>query len=250
MKKILAALAVSALAASLSACSAAAKPGTCTVSLEGNGTTGYEWTYAMSEDGIVKETASDSKYQGKDGMVGAPSTYTWTFEALKEGTVTLTYSYARSWESVPAAETVTYVLTVDKNLQISMSGGETAEPEASAPADAGNSEDETKPGDLIAIVDNTIQLAGNPTTGYQWTASYMADGGKDIVKIADPDYQEADTSALGAGGTYVYTITGLKEGSTDLEFAYSQNSADTIVSDLKFHVEVASDLSVTITEVH
>jgi predicted secreted protein len=77
----------------------------------------------------------------------------------------------------------------------------------------------------------------------------MADGGMDIVKISDPDYQPDSTSVLGSGGTYVYTITGLEEGSTDLEFAYSQNSADTIVSDFKFHVEVAADLSVTITQV-
>ena len=237
-------------AALLAGCgTSASTPGTYTVTLEGNGTTGYEWTYTMSEEGIVKETAADSKYEGSDGMTGAPSTYTWTFEALKEGTVTLTYEYARSWETVEPAETNTYTLTVDKDLQISAvvstAAPSTALPDVS-PEAASLADGE---GILCEINGGIISFSGGFTTGYDWSSYFISDDAEDIVSISDYDFSKGNSQMNVDGATYNYTVTGLKAGTAEIGFLYSDVSDGTIGNNYRIKCTVADDLSVTCEDI-
>jgi predicted secreted protein len=83
-----------------------------TLALKGNATTGFTWAadydkslFSMVEDKYV----TDSNPQG---MVGVGGTQNLTLKALKAGKGTITCKYARTWESVPAAQTLTFNVTV------------------------------------------------------------------------------------------------------------------------------------------
>ena len=93
------------------------KADTYEITLEENATTGYVWSYTMSEEGILEETSAEYTSTNKEGLMGAPSDKTWTFKALKPGTAVLTFSYARSWEGEPISKAV-YELKVTDDLQI------------------------------------------------------------------------------------------------------------------------------------
>lgn len=93
------------------------KADTYKVTLSENATTGYMWSYVMSEEGILEETSAEYTSSNKEGLVGAPSDKTWTFKALKPENITLTFSYARSWENEPVS-TAVYQLKVTDGLKI------------------------------------------------------------------------------------------------------------------------------------
>lgn len=245
MKKLTAALAAAA-ALSLGACAAVAPkassvPGTYEVTLEGNGTTGYTWSYTMSEEGIVKETSNTSISEGTEGMVGAPSNYIWDFEALKAGTVTLTYDYARSWEG-QSIKTVTYTLTVDSNLQITGESTTEEHDAESTPVPTEHATDtSTQAGALAGIAGNMIYFVGDPESGYEWTAFYKTADDEALVKIGDPVYNDT-------GKTYGFEVTGLKEGRANIGFTYHKGmDADGIASQYEFFAEVDKDLNVTLS---
>ena len=68
-----------------------------------------------------------------------------------------------------------------------------------------------------------INLAANPTTGFQWTVvSYD----KDLLTLSDSTYQKPNTQLIGAGGHMLFTFT-INKGkaypkSTDLVFKYAR----------------------------
>ena len=88
--------------------------------LKGNPTTGYQWVYQVDNKDILKEVRNEyiqDKTDGKETL-GVGGTYFFAFEALKEGEVTITAKYCRSWEDVEPMTTATYKLKVDKDLKI------------------------------------------------------------------------------------------------------------------------------------
>ena len=91
---------------------------TAVIQLVGNASTGFTWSYAIADESIVKCTDSTSVYQGKEGIVGAPSDYYYSFEGLKAGTTVVTFTYLRNWEDEAPAKTASYQLTVDGDLNI------------------------------------------------------------------------------------------------------------------------------------
>lgn len=91
----------------------------------------------------------------------------------------------------------------------------------------------------IAIDKTTsIQLETNPTTGYSW--NYDIEDNT-IATITSEEYipdQQAD-EIVGAGGTKIYTIQGLKEGTTSIEFKYQRPwESKQPIQTKKFIVEV------------
>lgn len=84
------------------------------IELEKNPTTGYEWTMANSDESVVKLSSDEYKSTNTDpDVVGAGGVHTYTFEALKTGTATITFIYERSFEEDSAAETIVYTVTVE-----------------------------------------------------------------------------------------------------------------------------------------
>ena len=58
--------------------------------LRGNPTTGYTWIYTIGDESII-QVDEDIQYLGKEGMVGAPSLFTYTVRSLKQGNTNLKF---------------------------------------------------------------------------------------------------------------------------------------------------------------
>ena len=66
-------------------------------------------------------------------------------------------------------------------------------------------------GEILSVV-----LAGNPTTGYQWT---VVENDAARLQPLDPVY-EADSDAIGSGGVYTFRFRALQAGTSRLRLAY------------------------------
>ena len=87
---------------------------TFTVALDANMSTGYNWTQTTKDTNVVAyvdiayvATASSTQ------VVGGSGTVTFTFKAIGKGTTTISFAYARPWESVPPSQTKTITVTVN-----------------------------------------------------------------------------------------------------------------------------------------
>ena len=87
-------------------------------------------------------------------------------------------------------------------------------------------------GETIEIANRStfaIQLAGNPTTGYEWTVS-QADPA--FLRLVESTYAP-DSSAIGSGGLYTFRFETLQPGTTPLTLLY-RRSWETTPSDQTF----------------
>ena len=92
-----------------------------------------------------------------------------------------------------------------------------------------------------------IELEGNPTTGYEWNCVAKD---KDMIKVESIYKPDETTSEItGQGGTYLFTVTGLKKGNTTITCNYSRNWEETINDEKKeYNVTVDRKLKVSIEE--
>ncbi len=62
-------------------------------------------------------------------------------------------------------------------------------------------------------------LAGNPTTGYSWTAGAERQDAAVLQQQGDPVYaqESTDPSLVGAGGTFTFTFKAAAAGTGDPE---------------------------------
>jgi inhibitor of cysteine peptidase len=87
---------------------------TLTVKLGSNPTTGYEWEEALiSNNSVIEQTSRNYLTPTATAIVGAPGTDVWVFTAKSSGSTTISFSYSRPWESVPATYTLTINITVN-----------------------------------------------------------------------------------------------------------------------------------------
>jgi predicted secreted protein len=87
------------------------------VILEGNPTTGYEWTVTIPDasKGVLPQQGQAVYAQQNTGtnVVGAGGAYTFTFKGATAGQTTLTFGYARPFEKgKPPIKTFTVNITV------------------------------------------------------------------------------------------------------------------------------------------
>jgi inhibitor of cysteine peptidase len=80
------------------------------VELCSNPTTGFEWSYEMSNQGIIIEEEYDFEESTSD-LPGAPGKDLWTFEAIKTGNTIIDMSYSQPWDGGIKNE-LTYVINV------------------------------------------------------------------------------------------------------------------------------------------
>jgi len=95
-----------------------------TMAFAGNPTTGFEWSYTLSADGILSEV-SNQYVPGANPMelVGAGGIHTWIFEAVAPGDVTATFTYAQAWDAASAgAETKILTFHVDADKKVTLDG--------------------------------------------------------------------------------------------------------------------------------
>jgi predicted secreted protein len=96
---------------------------------------------------------------------------------------------------------------------LAMAGDEPSEPQAYTVVDNGHSIE-------LAVGESfTVILEGNPTTGYGWQVQTMDET---VLAGSEPEYV-TDSQALGSGGMYTFTFTGVTAGETQLELAYARS---------------------------
>jgi len=91
---------------------------TATITLEGNPTTGYSWTYTLytlSPSAVMREVSNEYIANTSDKKtVGSGGKFVFTFEAIAAGEADIIFSYRRTWEENTAPEkTITYHAIVD-----------------------------------------------------------------------------------------------------------------------------------------
>lgn len=92
-----------------------------TISLDYNAGTGHEWTCSADPEGIVSEVGHDTEDKAADkNITGGPLQERFTFRAMKQGEVVLTFKLARSWETGDPAETQVYAFTVSNDLKMTL----------------------------------------------------------------------------------------------------------------------------------
>lgn len=97
-----------------------------------------------------------------------------------------------------------------------------------------------------------ISLQGNPTTGYSW---YPLNYDDQTLKIEQEYVSSVDNSKLppeqqvmGAGGTFNFTITGLRPGKTLVDFTYMREweGQGSAIENHPVEVQVSEDLNVMV----
>ena len=81
------------------------------IELCSNITTGFRWTYEISDEGVLQLEDYDYK-EPEDDLAGTAGTDVWTFEAVGEGTTEVSMEYSQGWLSGTEAEW-TYTVTVN-----------------------------------------------------------------------------------------------------------------------------------------
>jgi predicted secreted protein len=197
---------------------------TVSVVLEENPTTGYEWRYIASPEGILKEVSSEyAQDAGTESLTGAGGKHTWTFECAAEGGTVLHFAYARPFEEMVApVHMVSFVYSVDEGLNAIQWGSV-----------------ETSAGNVI------ISLAENPTTGYQWALEASLDG---VINQESDEYtQDIEKEGLvGAGGTHTWRFAAAKAGEVALRFSLERSFEPEAANVLRFTFTVDEGLSVTL----
>ncbi len=87
--------------------------------LEGNPTTGYEWTYQIEDESIlVIDSTNYEEDNTEEEIVGSGGKYTYNFKAVGEGETKITFNYERSFEDVEPIYKLTYTVSVNENNKI------------------------------------------------------------------------------------------------------------------------------------
>ena len=90
------------------------------IELEGNPTTGYEWTCIIEDESIAKIETIFEADETTSAITGEGGTYLFTVTCLKKGNTTITCNYSRNWEETINDEIKEYSVTVDKKLKVSI----------------------------------------------------------------------------------------------------------------------------------
>lgn len=104
-----------------------AEQGAVTFSFFANATTGYSWEYAPDGDSVILTGERYETANTDPRVAGAPGRQYYTFTAVKPGTTTVTFTYARPWETDPPVYTYVAVISVDADLNLTVASfGEAA----------------------------------------------------------------------------------------------------------------------------
>ncbi len=88
---------------------------------DSNPTTGYDWTADLNGDCVTLTKDEYKQDAAVPGMAGVGGKQYYAFTAAHAGTATVTFTYARSWETTDADRTVTATLTVADDNTVTVS---------------------------------------------------------------------------------------------------------------------------------
>ena len=91
-----------------------------TFSFFANATTGYGWAYDAQGDSVALTGERHETPNTDPRVAGAPGRQYYTFAAVKPGTTTVTFTYARPWETDPPVYAYVAVIDVDADLNLTV----------------------------------------------------------------------------------------------------------------------------------
>ena len=91
-----------------------------TFCFDSNPTTGYDWTAVLNGDCVVMTRDEYEQKPSEPGMAGVGGYQYYDFTAVKAGTATVTFTYARSWETTDSDITYVAVITVADDLTVTV----------------------------------------------------------------------------------------------------------------------------------
>jgi predicted secreted protein len=80
----------------------------------------------------------------------------------------------------------------------------------------------------------TIELEGNPTTGYEWELQFD----NDKLKLTDQQYQPPGANAIGGGGKEQFILKAIKKGNTVIRAVYKRAWESDPIEEKKFDVQI------------
>lgn len=95
------------------------QPQTATLALSSNPTTGYSWRVEQEPE-IFDITSEYVQEQADEEMVGVGGTETFTLTPKEEGSTEINFYYEQSWDKDSLATHLTYRVSVDSNMQITV----------------------------------------------------------------------------------------------------------------------------------
>ncbi len=87
---------------------------------DSNPTTGYDWTAEKEGDCVIMTRDKYEQKPSEPGMAGVGGYQYYDFTAVKAGTATVTFTYARSWETTDSDITYVAVITVADDLTVTV----------------------------------------------------------------------------------------------------------------------------------
>ena len=95
------------------------EPQTATLKLAANPTTGYEWSFTQTPNlfDVSSEYVQD---ETDEEMVGVGGIETFTLTPTKAGSTEINFYYKQPWDEDSLDTRLTYQVTVDKNMQITV----------------------------------------------------------------------------------------------------------------------------------
>lgn len=95
------------------------EPQTATLKLSANPTTGYEWSFTQTPN--IFDVSSEYVPDATDEeMVGVGGIETFTLVPTKAGSTELNFYYKQPWDENSLDTRLTYQISVDKNMQITV----------------------------------------------------------------------------------------------------------------------------------
>jgi len=220
-----------ALACAVMLCAAAFAEETAgyTVAFTENQTTGYVWSYVVSDETVLGVT--DFGYQtaeSADSAVGAAGTHAWVITGLQAGEASVSFYYAWAWEEELSDPQVIYSFSVDAGGTLTLVSTE-------------GMPEQYMSGTVV------IRLVENPTTGYGW--GYTAEPGGVVALLSDVfEADETAGEAAGAGGVHTWVFQGKAAGTVLLTFDYARSfeSDETPAATVKLTYLVDDGLTVSL----
>ena len=183
------------------------------IELDGNATTGYDWSEMPGRSDSVLESQGH-EYKPREmpvGMVGGGGKALFRYLVKAAGTAEINLGYSRPWEKdTPPAQ----LFNVKIKAEAAAPAGKTIE----LSRDDNGKDISVRPGDVVRI-----KLKSNRTTGYSWAEVKDKTDAK-VLKSDGGEYKvdEHPAGMVGVGGNEIWTFQALAAGKTEIVLGYAR----------------------------
>ena len=172
-----------------------ASPESCDITLVENATTGYLWSYAVSDETVLS-VIDGEQAAGDESLAGAPGTHSFSVVGVGAGEASVTFTYSQPWDGGGTGESFIFTFTVDEALHVAI-------------LDTQSNPGESDP-DLIILTQYE-----DPATGLVWSYELSDDS---VLQLAWDEYIAAENAdgTQSATGMHHWAFQAVGEGNADV----------------------------------